>query len=296
MGTLCMVPDWDMDTVHVSDLLPQQHPGIYLELQRILDENGIPLFLIQGTKDIWCRDYMPIQVSDDRYVQFRYEPSYLKGYRNLITPPRASVPSTRLNVDGGNVVASPGRVIMADRVYKENPHISRKDMREKLQSCFNAELVIIPTLSYDYVGHSDGITRFLDENTVVINDTCKAEAKYKEKVQATLEKQGLQVKTIPYEYVPLPKNKCPVDSAVGCYINYLRVRDVVILPAFDHPKDALAKTTVEKLLPSCKVYQVNATRLAEGGGVFNCITWNTREVKCQGHQCKRLRSLRSPPT
>ena len=51
---------------------------------RSLEHHGIPLRTIPGTQDIWCRDYMPIQVAEDRFVQFRYAPDYLGGqYRHL---------------------------------------------------------------------------------------------------------------------------------------------------------------------------------------------------------------------
>ena len=29
---------------------------------------------------IWARDYMPVQVSKDKFVLFRYDPDYLKDY------------------------------------------------------------------------------------------------------------------------------------------------------------------------------------------------------------------------
>jgi hypothetical protein len=33
---------------------------------------------IEGTKDIWIRDYMPIQLSDDKFLVYKYDPDYLK--------------------------------------------------------------------------------------------------------------------------------------------------------------------------------------------------------------------------
>ena len=49
--------------------------------------NGVPIEVIPGTADIWCRDYMPIQLDQDRFCQFVYAPDYLRGYEHLITPP-----------------------------------------------------------------------------------------------------------------------------------------------------------------------------------------------------------------
>ena len=42
--------------------------------------------MLQGTKDIWAVDYMPVQIQDDEFVQFVYNPDYLqsKKWRNRI--------------------------------------------------------------------------------------------------------------------------------------------------------------------------------------------------------------------
>src|SRR4051812_14801141 len=72
-----MVSDQDTSEAYISDLLPQRHGSVAEDLRKAL---GSRLKIIQGTKDIWCRDYMPVQVAQDRFVQFHYCPDYLKGY------------------------------------------------------------------------------------------------------------------------------------------------------------------------------------------------------------------------
>ena len=47
----------------------------------ILKKHDVEYRLLKGTKDIWCRDYMPIQTESGKLVQFRYDPSYLKGQK-----------------------------------------------------------------------------------------------------------------------------------------------------------------------------------------------------------------------
>ena len=47
--------------VYFSALLPEVCPVTYNGLVEILDRYGVPHSLLEGTKDIWCRDYMPIQ-------------------------------------------------------------------------------------------------------------------------------------------------------------------------------------------------------------------------------------------
>ena len=57
--------------VYFSALLPEVCPVTYSGLVEILDRYGVPHSLLEGTKDIWCRDYMPIQTIDNRFVLFR---------------------------------------------------------------------------------------------------------------------------------------------------------------------------------------------------------------------------------
>ena len=72
-----MIPESLSNRVYFSALLPEVCPVTYSGLVEILDRYGVPHSLLEGTKDIWCRDYMPIQTIDNRFVLFRYEPDYL---------------------------------------------------------------------------------------------------------------------------------------------------------------------------------------------------------------------------
>ena len=66
-------------TVYMSELLVERYPETCENLIKILEKHDIKYSFIKGTKDIWCRDYMPIQTESGKLIQFRYEPSYLKG-------------------------------------------------------------------------------------------------------------------------------------------------------------------------------------------------------------------------
>ena len=59
------------DEVYISGLLATRHPPLYVDLRAKLDAVGITLREIPGTRDIWCRDYMPVPVGQGRFVQFR---------------------------------------------------------------------------------------------------------------------------------------------------------------------------------------------------------------------------------
>src|SRR5688500_14044196 len=120
-----MIAERDTDTVFVSDRLEATEPGLLARLRSALD--GVPIGIIPGTADLWCRDYMPVQVSEGSFCQFVYAPDYLRGFEHLVTLPdqcrlsfMKDYQKEPIVLDGGNVVASRSKVILTDKIYKEN--------------------------------------------------------------------------------------------------------------------------------------------------------------------------------
>jgi hypothetical protein len=108
-----MIADSETNVVYVADTLELKFPAVYQGLKTILESHGIPLGVIPGTRDIWCRDYMPVHVTKQQFGQFRYAPDYLTGkYRHLradgeIGPNLPLVKNcvrSEIVLDGGNVV------------------------------------------------------------------------------------------------------------------------------------------------------------------------------------------------
>jgi agmatine deiminase len=274
-----MIPDWDTNCVFVSALLPARHPLLWEELVRALDQNHVEHHLLQATRDIWVRDFMPVQVAAGHFVLFRYQPDYLLGDEGLITPEdaRRAIPhhddlrASRINLDGGNLVAALKRVVLTDKVYKENPEFGRPALREELAAVLQAECLVVPKEPYDVIGHADGVVRFLDEDRVVVNDYRDIDPGYGERLETALCRQGLVVEHLPHFRVEEEHDGIP--SAAGNYVNYLRVGRLVIVPAYGVTQDDLACKTLERLLPEARVVPLRCEGLAREGGVFNCVTW-----------------------
>lgn len=70
-----MIADWDTNHLFLSDRLENEFPALVASLRSVL--TGVTIDNIPGTSDIWCRDYMPVQIDGDRFCQFRYNPDYL---------------------------------------------------------------------------------------------------------------------------------------------------------------------------------------------------------------------------
>lgn len=279
--TRIMIPDWETNHLFLSDRLEIQFPALFVSLCSLLKDESIDI--IPGTSDIWCRDFMPIQIDESRFCQFAYKPDYLRGHEHLITPAaKCRLPfmedyrQEQIILDGGNVVVSRTKAILTEKVYKENPSIERHRLRDRLEQIFQAKCIFIPKQAGDDVGHSDGVVRFVAEDRVFINDYSGVDPGYGAKVRKLLEENGLEVETLPVFEEKRKRRRDDLLSAVGIYINYLRLGHVVVIPAYDRPEDEVALERVRHVMPEARVFQLPCRSLAEEGGVLNCVSWTIK--------------------
>lgn len=66
-----MITDQLTNTIYFSHMLEQVCPDLYRSIST-LKAKGYPIEFFQGAKDMWARDYMPIQVAPDKFVAFKY--------------------------------------------------------------------------------------------------------------------------------------------------------------------------------------------------------------------------------
>jgi agmatine deiminase len=290
-----------MEKVVISNLLKNELSEFYRKFKIILKENNIKLIKIQNTLDIWCRDFMPVKRNDGKYVLFNYDPSYLKpDWQDKLTP-RENIISIckELNVtfidgkdiklDGGNVVSGFGKAILTDAVFKENAVANNQSEQaafiEKLSKYLDYEIIIIPHQPDDPLSHSDGVVRFLNKNTVLVNDfssvsnpKLRESRSYLNRFFGSLGSHGLNIIQVPYDPVN-EKAEDGMSVATGIYINYLETKKTVFLPRFGgnlKEKDAEALKSFKKLFKKVKkkVVLVKADAIAMKGGVLNCMTWS----------------------
>ena len=70
---------------YFSARLPVLYPTDAEALFTALEDHNVPYALLDGTKDVWVRDFMPVRTRSGRMLSFRYEPSYLAGAPELRT-------------------------------------------------------------------------------------------------------------------------------------------------------------------------------------------------------------------
>lgn len=259
--------------IYFSSKLYEKFPSEARGLFDALEAKGEKYSLVEGTKDIRMRDFMPIRTADGSFVSFRYEPSYLKKYPRLRTDfgrdlaERFDLPfaCSDINLDGGNAVFSPSRkkVLISERVLAENPDRGRNELTRELGRILGADVILIPSLKSDFTGHADGMVRFLDENTVIGNRVVSKNG-LEQRIKRQLQRCGIGVIDF----------TCRVSglSAAGCYLNYLETENCVFLPVFGLETDDGAVAQAEALFDKA-IVPVKIPGIAEEGGALNCISW-----------------------
>ncbi len=240
---------------------------------------GERLRMIPGTKDIWVRDFMPLQVDTDCFLQFRYDPDYLGDFPELRTDNGASlvpVPNCRysnLVIDGGNIVRWKDAAILTEKIYTENPAHTPADLERELRSALQVDrLIICPREPGDVVGHADGMVRFVDGHKLLVNDYSLADRRFGKRLLDTLEAHGFE--TILFPYQPSEESVEGIPSALGVYINFLQTMDMILVPAFGLAEDERAAEFLRWEFPLTRVVPLRCDALATSGGVLNCVTWN----------------------
>ena len=266
---------------YLADTLAPRHPAIATALTDALRSSGADVATLSGTRDIWARDFMPVLTASGRLVQFRYFPDYLrpKRWRSTITDGAALVQRLGLPyqqcplvVDGGNVVNRFGRVLLSDKVLRENPSVPPSQLLTLLADALEVDRVdLIPAHPDDFTGHADGLVQLLDERTVLINDCRREEPIIWQRLQQALRRAGFDCVPLPYN----PYQNADYTSAVGEYINYLCVSRTLIVPVYQQEEDEAVLRRLEELYPGFGLIPLNGEALARQGGVFHCVTWET---------------------
>lgn len=245
---------------------------------KILDENQIKYQLLENTKDVWCRDYMPLKIADDEYVQFRFAPRYLDGVPHLKTDSKNSklypsnVKDVNLVINGGSIVKGRNVVFFSSRIADDNN--STNDLIGRTLSKYLKVEKAIPIKNYpgDFTGHLDALVRFIDDENLFYSDVNPSNS-YRSKFLKSLQSSGLNL--IPFSYFESDrKNKYGYYTALGCYLNFLQLDEHILLPQFDHPMDKEALEITRKHFPDHNVVPVLSNEVAEYSGVLNCISWS----------------------
>lgn len=273
------ITDSDSNKVYLSSWLKDECPDFYGRFISLLQDYGISYQVMQSTNDIWARDYMPIQIYDDHFVRYCYNPNYLQKNEedkesftdvdSVCKELGILTYKTDLVIDGGNVVKAGKYIIMTEKVYVENSHLKPAEVRAQLCSIFHRDVIMLPWDIKEPYGHADGIIKAIDDNTVLLTNYDNFDSHYAKRFENILSKH-FTVKKLSYHLEHPNKNN-------WAYINFLRVNDTIVIPGLDAEEDEQALQQIQSYYPECKVLQIEASEVVEKGGALNCITWNIKE-------------------
>lgn len=270
-----MIPDYGCNTVYFSEWLKKDYSDIYKGLARILNKHNVAYDIIPNTKDVWCRDYMPLQLDKERYLCYEYKPDYLMknaNNRKYITDSlnvcrdmQLNIKETPLIMDGGNVVKVGNKAIMTEKVFVENPSIDEDTLKKQMEKQMECEVVFIPWDRNEKYGHSDGIIKPISDNTILMTNYYDFDREYTNEVVKRLSSK-FEIETLSYKV----RKTAPESWA---YINFLTVGKLIVLPALGKEEDEQALSQIKRYYPECLVEQLNISDLVKDGGGLNCVSW-----------------------
>ena len=282
-----MITDSLTNTVYFSSLLPEKCPILNAHLIDALQKQGVPYAYLSRTKDIWCRDFMPIQIEEDRFVFYKYTPNYLQDELWLQTNTkevfRASVNhlehllqnavSIDLVLDGGNVVKCGDTIVMTEKVFVENKDKTRSEVEKILMDAFQCDVLFLPWDHQEKYGHSDGIVHYAGNGKVLLTNYDDISPYYYNRFRKALEKH--------FEVIPLKYKTKRQHARSWAYINFLQLGKLVLVPQLELEEDEQALEQISNALSGCNVIGIPALESVRRGGALNCISWN---IKASNHE------------
>lgn len=282
-----MIQDNQCNRVYLSALLRERCPIAFQGLIDVLDKYDVPWSLLEGTNDIWCRDYMPIQVLPNIFASYKYWPDYLlRSKKDIATITDGTTICRNFGyscngylesvvIDGGNTIKADGRVIMTAKILEENPGSDISELVRAIQNTFGARLVLLPWDSNEEFGHSDGICRYIGGDRVLMTNYKDFDRHMAERFRKVLKANFKTVEELSFTTRNPHKHS-------WAYINWLQTEQVLILPKFGIEEDEKAFEQVSRLMPEYagRIEMVDASDLVIHGGCFNCCSWTVREEQC----------------
>lgn len=276
--------DCQTNIVYISDLLKVKFKDTYKRLTKLFDTLDIDWQEVPGTKDIWVRDYMPVQLHNRDFVLYKYYPDYLddEEYRKTITDPRHACDllgikyiEKNILLDGGNITHCRNSFILTDKCLRKGADEREEDLLA-LSNVLKSNPIIIPwhcedpsDYAGDIYGHSDGFVRWCGGNKILMSNHRESHPEEADEIRRILEREGYEITEMLFDSV---ENKHPEWN--WAYINFLHIGNKIIVPVFGIKEDKIALDYIRDAYPYCIVESIRLRNIASNGGGLHCITWN----------------------
>lgn len=228
---------------------------------------------------------MPVQMAENVFCGFTYDPDYLHDSEELLATRtdgnllcrglgfEVKQPSVPLILDGGNVIRCGHKIIMVEKVFKENGYPS-DILKQAIEEHFMAELIILPWDQEEIYGHADGLVRYIGHDRVLITNYDRFDKQFTRNIIDILQQHFTEVVKLEYNIQRQHKHN-------WAYINWLQTENVLLIPSFGYPEDEQAFEQITSLMPMYKecAELIDASDLIRYEGCLNCASWTIRETR-----------------
>jgi len=279
-------------------------PDALIDISEIIKTKSI-LEEVKYIQDIWIRDFSPFWLKEDNQIKSikgKYYPWYVnETYAKRSRPDNElgkkiggknchvlSIEKQNIILDGGSLVFNGRGVgIISNRVISDNEYFFIDNLKNELTKQLNLEkLYLIPVEPGDDTGHVDGLVRFLDDKTLLVSEYPYTRESNKDYISAAEYKKSQLIvnliadyfKELGFDIYKVPNGipcQSTFESAIGNYMNFLRVGDKFFLPQYGVEKqdqNAIHALIKAGVAPDNIIPGPDCNQLAKEGGVLNCIS------------------------
>jgi agmatine deiminase len=264
--------------------------------------DAVELFRVPTNRG-WIRDFGPIFVRNEKgqiaatnwhfnawakYVDWKKDDAAndklasklkWKQWRPEFRRRRVVLEGGSIDVNGCGTLLTTEECLLSP-MQARNPGISRKDLGEIFREHLGATHVLWlknGIAGDDTHGHVDDLARFVNPTTVVtVVETDMSEANYaplQENLALLREMKDQDGRPLRVETLPMP---APVyfdgQRLPASYANFYIGNQIVLVPTFNDPNDAVALTRLAGLFPSRKIIGIACLDLVLGLGTIHCMT------------------------
>ena len=191
-------------------------------------------------------------------------------------------PSHLVAEGGGITVDGEGTIITTESCFlnkNRNPSKSKSNIENELcRSLGGTKVIWIPgdVAETETDGHIDGIAAFIEPGRILVEiNSDKTDEHYQvtiDNLNALKNVKDAKGRTLEIETVHEGDYSQLTTDACRSYVNSYLANGAVIVPGYNHERDAWAVETYEKIYPDRTIVQVQISEIASGGGGIHCIT------------------------
>ena len=231
--------------------------------------------------DIWVRDFTTVNPLSP--VQFKYTWASMTQQESIEVQNSFSDFANRYGIerstsglllDGGNIVDNyAGRAITTSRFMTDN-NLTYANAKQQLMDLLGASEVAIIEPDEPVLAHADGMTCWIDDNVLLVNDY-SSDTAFRNTVMHELQASfpNTTIIEVPVQFVSNPPGVwVGFESACGIHLNATVTFRNIYVPVFNMSHDQQV-TDIIKQNTSKKVIPVNAEGVCPMGGSVRCLTW-----------------------